>query len=453
MKKSCVGKMAQKAMQAMGKVLSDVRVEDGVLVEYKGKQPDFVVPESAEAIGGGVFFYNGNHVKTVTIPNHVKRIDSTAFIACTSIESFIVSGEHPYFCTIDGALLTKDGSKLLKVPAAKTEYTVPDSVREFDDCAFSDCEQLRKVTIPAGITGLKSRAFFACSALEEVTVPEGVYHIGEHAFGQCHSLRKVVLPESLRDMDSQAFYDCPALTEIAIHENNPHFKSVDGVLMNRDGSCVKAVPAARHTYAVPEGVTEVGPYAFFCGELEAVSIPAGVRFIGGHAFHSCTKLQRVILPDGVESIGEEAFHNCRSLSEVRLPDSVAEIGKNAFYSSGIRQLNIPAALKVLPKRMCEHCVNLKKLDVPATVECIGESAFARCENLRTVVIAEGVKQIGNEAFSDCRHLHAVNIPRSVVLFGEQVFRDCCFAEISLYADSCAAQRLTAEKEHFLYKEQ
>ena len=44
--------------------------------------------------------------------------------------------------------------------------------------------------------------------------------------------------------------------------------------------------------------------------MKSISLPAGLREIGGYAFQNCEQLRSVTLGSGVKSIGECAFSSC-----------------------------------------------------------------------------------------------------------------------------------------------
>ncbi|MBD5428283.1 MAG: leucine-rich repeat domain-containing protein [Treponema sp.] len=104
--------------------------------------------------------------------------------------------------------------------------------------------------------------------------------------------------------------------------------------------CDKAALPAN--LAIPEGVTEIGAYAFSgCTSLEGVSIPEGVTKIGNDAFYDCKSLESVTLPKSLAEIGSEAFLGCESLKEVKFLGAMWQwnfINTKGFWSFP----NIPA---------------------------------------------------------------------------------------------------------------
>ncbi len=83
---------------------------------------------------------------------------------------------------------------------------------------------------------------------------------------------------------------------------------------------------------IPEGVTEIGAYAFTgCIKLKSVSLPDTIRSIGESAFAGCIKLSSIEIPYGVEYLSNHLFSACTGLRRVTLPDSIIGIGNEVFY--------------------------------------------------------------------------------------------------------------------------
>ena len=69
---------------------------------------------------------------------------------------------------------------------------IPKGVKEIQDGAFEDCENLREVIFEDGNALKKIGGFcFFSSGLEEIAIPSGVTELGDHAFSDCKSLKKV----------------------------------------------------------------------------------------------------------------------------------------------------------------------------------------------------------------------------------------------------------------------
>jgi len=84
-------------------------------------------------------------------------------------------------------------------------------------------------------------------------------------------------------------------------------------------------------YSIPDGVTEIGSYAFrTCRHLTNIIIPKSVVSIGMLAFCDCRKLKSVHLPEGVTKLGFCAFSDCNNLVSISLPRSLVDFDPSAI---------------------------------------------------------------------------------------------------------------------------
>ncbi len=79
-----------------------------------------------------------------------------------------------YKVTVIGASVFND-SKI-------TEVTIPSSIKQIEDYAFSSCHSLTKVNLSEGLEILNNSVFFNCSELREIKLPSTLKEIGPRAF-------------------------------------------------------------------------------------------------------------------------------------------------------------------------------------------------------------------------------------------------------------------------------
>lgn len=131
---------------------------------------------------------------------------------------------------------------------------------------------------------------------------------------------------------------------------------------------------------LPEGLTEIGNYAFYyCAKVEHIDIPSTVTRIGNSTFRECSGLKSIIISDNVTQIGSSSFSACTALKDIVLSKRLRTINTDAFY----------------------ECSALTHIDIPDSVETIGKSAFVKCTSLSEVVMGSGVQSIGRYTFSSC----------------------------------------------------
>lgn len=82
-----------------------------------------------------------------------------------------------YKVTVIGASVF-NGSKI-------TEVTIPSSIKQIEDYAFSSCHSLTKVNLSEGLEILNNSVFFNCSELREIKLPSTLKEIGPSAFFGC----------------------------------------------------------------------------------------------------------------------------------------------------------------------------------------------------------------------------------------------------------------------------
>ena len=173
------------------------------------------------------------------------------------------------------------------------------------------------------------------------------------------------------------------------------------------------------SYEFPEGITEIGDFAFARSGLESIVIPEGVTKIGYGAFYHCDNLQSVQIPSTVTDIDDYAFAKTPFLENnhsATYPFVVAGDGILIGYSGSDSIVNIPGGVKQISDGVFRDHMGITAVNLPDTVETIGEDAFKDCHNLTTVNGGKNVKSIGAGAFKGCA-LSNVTIPSSVEEIG------------------------------------
>ena len=238
----------------------------------------------------------------------------------------------------------------------------------------------------------------------DVAIPDGVTKIVSWAFSRCNTLTSVRIPASVTSIGTGAFVICNNLMSIDVDDGNLSYRSVDGVLFDYSLMSLLTFPNGRNgSYAVPDGVREIGKYAFSHSKaLASVELPDSLTEIGEYAFSHCNALTNIWIPDGVTTIDSSAFENCGSLTRIRMPDGLTKIGGGAFgYCIALTSLEIPGGVKEIEDITFIDCKSLKSIEIPDGMAKIGSSAFSHCDMLESLVIPDSMKVIGNGAFQYC----------------------------------------------------
>jgi hypothetical protein len=175
-----------------------------------------------------------------------------------------------------------------------TTVIIEDGVTSIGNWAFDGFQNLTSITVANSVTSIGESAFFDCPALTSITLPSGLTSIGMYAFTYCHGLTSVTLPAKVTTLGESFFYYCNGLTAIQVEDGNTHFSAAGGILFNKEGTTLLFCPAGKTgDYAIPDGVTTVGMWAFFGSKLKTVSIAQSVTLIEHFAFGDCQDLTDV----------------------------------------------------------------------------------------------------------------------------------------------------------------
>ena len=252
--------------------------------------------------------------------------------------------------------------------------------------AFSCCDNLVSVQLPNGLKSMGESAFQGCTSLKDIRIPEGVVSIEDGTFYRCENLASITLPESLKTIEHGAFEECNSLESITIPSgvtkisitsiacakleninvsaDNKAYSSENGVLFNKDKTELIRYPEAKvgDSYTVPSSVVSIATFAFSSSNLKSITLPNGLKSIGGAVFSLCEELRNLNIPDSVTDLGAAAFVRCSELTTVVIPNSVSKISYNTFVDCGsLKSVAIPTSVKSIEERAFDGCSSLSDI--------------------------------------------------------------------------------------------
>lgn len=129
------------------------------------------IGDKVEWIEYGAFEYC-NNLSSIVIPNTVRKIKGGAFIGCRSLTMINVDKDSPYYCSIDGVVVSNNKSTLVQFPSGKKGvYAIPEGIKWIEKWAFADCTNLISIKIPNTILRIENGAFYGCDNLKEIYLP------------------------------------------------------------------------------------------------------------------------------------------------------------------------------------------------------------------------------------------------------------------------------------------
>jgi len=315
-------------------------------------------------------------------------------------------------------------------------------------------EQISRVRISEGITGIGNYAFYQCPGLIAAELPDSCTRIGEDVFYRSPRLREFNLPAKLESVGTNAFCQTECVRDLAF----------------------------------PSSLRSIGSRAFaLCPELVSVSFAGQMDEIGKHAFSECTKLEQVCFRDRVGAIAYGAFSKCPSLQilvfagDVENIDADGILSKDAkpallicpegsnvsrwaeekgieavytgldFSGTPVENLHIHCAGKLGPihwicteeaeaflfgegatpdlhignyKWAGDYRKNILKIHVAAGVTGIGSFTFYDMWQAVEVDLPDTLESIGGYALGGLRSLQVLQLPEHLKFFGDYTLSGC-----------------------------
>ena len=385
------------------------------------------IPNSVTSIGMNAFSHCSS-LTSITIPNSVTEVGGGVFNGCTKLSNVILSENMT--CLMSSSF--KDSHNLtisvgfFENCSSLTSITIPNSVTSIGSSAFSGCSALTSITIHNSVTSIESCAFYGCSSLTSITIPNSVTSIGGSAFRNCSELTSVTIPNSVTSIEDMAFAGCLVARDNFINYSNLDAwehnywgcrildEEINGLLIQNN-----EVIKCRHNVTsviIPNSITGIGNIAFYgCTSLTSMTIPNSVTSIGDYSFNNCSSLTSLTIGNSVTSIGEYAFSGCNSLTSVTIPNSVTSIGEDAFsscssltsiywnaknytdlrsysdapffaISSQITSFVFGDSVKYIPAYLCHGMNRLASITIGSNVQELADSVFYNCNRIDTILI-------------------------------------------------------------------
>ena len=157
--------------------------------------------------------------------------------------------------------------------------------------------------------------FYFCDQLETIILKEGV-ESSNNSFRKCIALKTITIPKSFKQFMFVPFNGCTHLEEIIVHQDNPNFKSIEGVLYSKDETILIKYPQGKqeNEFTIPASVIQVNNNAFYnLLILENVIVPLNVTKVQPKAFQSERLTIFVRASDKPDGWDDEWYFNCLNI--------------------------------------------------------------------------------------------------------------------------------------------
>ncbi len=374
-----------------------------------------IIPDSVTTLGYSAFASDYS-LTSVTIGSGVTAIEFRAFSYCRSLTSL----------TIPGNVLSIGNNAFDNCQSIST-LTLSNGITTIASAAFNYCVSLTEMVIPASVTSMASNSFINCRNLvaidvdganlnyasvdgvvfsEDLTelvaypcglggeyvIPGTVATLAENAFTSCLNLTSVSVGAAVLDMPIWSLSYCRDLEAINVHEDNPNYADVDGVLFNKSLTELLQYPSGKPgEYLVPDGVTNLRDWCMVYAQyVTEVVIAESVVRMGEGAISDCPLLVVIAIPGNVTFLGEWNFDDCPALAEIIVDPA------NPMYVSQDNVLfnkNMTTLIKHPEAKAGDYVI-------PNGVETIVGYAFDSCEGLTSITVPASVVSIEYRALGN-----------------------------------------------------
>lgn len=179
---------------------------------------------------------------------------------------------------------------------------------------------LKRVEIGKNVSSLGSYGFTQCGQLRTITVPTSVTSVGANTFEACGSLKAFVVPKDCTISEVSSFYANYSLQMISIPSG---VKKIGRYLLRNSNSLPHIT--------FPNSVTEILGYVMTnCQSIDEIIIPDTVTSLSGYTFDTCLTAQKLVIGSGITTIPNNFASTCYSLIRIDFPAGITSIGASAF---------------------------------------------------------------------------------------------------------------------------
>ena len=253
-------------------------------------------------------FKSCSSLKSVYISQGLQTIPANAFCFSSNLEKIVVSADNPYFCSIEGALYSKDKSIFYLCPYAKEgEINLPKEVSSFPEPTsrdrsifnpFGDCYKLTAINVDSanatftsydGVLydkGCKNLLICPDGKAGTLTMANACESIDQYALYGASKVQSIAISDNY-EIVPVIFSYCSSLSNFIVSNSNSRYTAINGVVYSKNKDTLIRCPVAYNN--------------------EVFDVPNTTKKIVDNCFGGCTIITTINLPTSIEEL---AFYFC-----------------------------------------------------------------------------------------------------------------------------------------------
>lgn len=316
-------------------------------------------------------FSGCRNLKTVKIPASVTKIGEQAFYESADVA---VDSNNKKFCSDEfGVLYNKNKTILISYPEKLDikSYVIPDTVEKIAPIAFCGNDFIEEIEFPKGLKEIGERAIGFCYGLKSVCLYKDIELIGREAFARCNITELTIEEGSKAKICDEAFMNCSQLTDIYISSEITDVGCYNFENIGEYGGAYYTGNVLCNSYggksiAIKEGTIAIADEAFDCSDVESITIPSSVRYIGENAFANTKELKKITVAKGNKYfvVEDDTLFNKDKTRLIKY----ASKESNTEYT-------VPKTVKIIDNFAFCSAPKLKKISIGNNVTHINDTIF------------------------------------------------------------------------------
>ena len=452
-------------------ILDNTRLTISSPTSYTSQMPNVDLGDNNYIYAVNRQMYNGNYIteyicssnithlrKGITLPQNATvyfpdtvtdidndfNTDNVTFMDESNLKKVVIFGNCKltylggfYNSSLENIEIYSDTIQIIKYQSITNtklkNIIIPNSVINIEGWAFYNCNELMSITIPDSVESIKGYNFVNCDNLKNVHIGKKLIDVDTTSFNS--PIETITINNNNLEID-KLFYRINSLKNINVNYDNPNYSSINGILFNKNNDSILLYPHSKETtYVIPEGIVNIGRYAFQSNPyITCVTIPASINIVEGSSFVACSELKTFIIKHGVIGIKSHFVINGNNIIEIRMPKtienfdvtglqnktiliyyegSIEEYSNITFDMSGISgdplynitlyiqnklitELTIPNNTTLVSPYKCIGHNSITTINVPKSVTSFGYKAFQTGIITDTIINYEGTEEEWNK---------------------------------------------------------
>ena len=374
--------------------------------------------------------FAGNDIITkVVLPNTLTKLGEGAFRNCKSLKEVVLPES-----------LTEIGKEAFLGCEALEKVNIPNNVTALNERVFSGCVNLTGIEIPSGMKKIKTEAFNDCKKITSIKLNDNMEELGTNWIKGCTGLKKLVLGEGVKRINYEMIYECEELeltlpstyifdnatlyyvkeitAYVEIASNNPRYKSVDGIVYDKEMTKIIIYPKHLKTesYLAPDTLKELTFMNVSNKYLKRVdlSLTTGMQ-LKQACLSNCSSLEELILPNKISCL-EQIITTLCNLNKITMAgeNETYEVDGKTIVNKETKTLlmiidntaKIGEDIKRIENYAAQSYQN-EEFIVPETIEEIGRHVFSK--KIKTIKIGKNVKKMDVRAFDSASVLERIEV--------------------------------------------